>query len=400
MIAAFGDRINQTALLSIVVYVMGNTAKFSADIMFWAILPAVILGPFAVILIDRWDRQRTMVVSDSARAILALSLPILMFYVHHHYVIYAVVFLMGTFSALFAPSRLAIIPSLVPRELLMPANAIASQAGTVATLIAMPVGGWIVENCGRNMSFVINAITYLVSACLILALRPSQDKGFRSGIGRLHRPMEDLRLGLQFIWKAQAVFFYILFSGLTQCLVAIFFVCFFSYGVDILGQTVGGTNLLFGSLGLGMAGGALWLGRFSKFGERFLWPMMMLMGSGFGIFVLSKIYNPWLSAPMLFGIGFCAVMTMVPIDTFLQKHVPDEFRGRVFVVRGVLVGAAFLVSLQFSKAIIYRLGTLETLQLLGLGAFLLGLGSMGIGRFWIGANAERRNEEGGIKLGT
>ncbi len=383
VIAAFGDRINQTALLSIVVYVMGNTAKHSADIMFWAILPTIPLGMFAVALIDRWDRRKTMMASDIARATLALALPLLMYFIHHHYVIYAVVFLSGTFSALFAPCRLAIMPNLVPRQSLLAANAISSQAGTVATLAAMPIGGWIVENLGRNTSFVINAFTYLVSAVFIWYLHPSREHTEVSPVSCEHHPVKDFQDGFRFIRERRPVLFYVIFTGAMNCLVAIFFVCFLSYGVDVLGQTVGGTNLLFGALGLGMAGGAIWLGRHPAISERFSWPMMMMGCAGIGMLLLSRVYHPWLSAAVLFAIGFCAVMVMVPVDTYLQKHVPDAFRGRVFVARGVLVGLAFLLSLQFSKAIIFHLGALQTLQILGAASMLLGFMSILAGRRWV-----------------
>ena len=289
VIAAFGDRINQTALLSIIVYETHQIIKHSADIMFWAVMPSVALGLFAVALIDRWNRQKTMVVSDTVRAILAASLPVLWFYMPHHYTIYTIAFLIGTFGALFAPCRLAIIPNLVPPELLMSANAIASQAGTVATLIAMPISGWIVESFGRNMSFSINAITYLISAMFVLRLKPFGNTLAATPSIEVHRshPLDDFRSGIKYIWKTPSILFYVVFTGVTQCLVAIFFVCFLGYGVDVISQKTDQkiliTTLLFGALGAGMVIGALWLGRYSKLAERFLWPMIMMGCAGVGI---------------------------------------------------------------------------------------------------------------------
>ncbi|MBI4028567.1 MAG: MFS transporter [Verrucomicrobia bacterium] len=385
MIAAFGDRINQTALLSIVVYTTGNTAKYSADIMFWAVAPAVALGPFAAALIDRWDRQRLMVISNVARSFLAAGLPLLMLQIKHHYAIYAVVFLMGAFATVFTPSRLALMPRLAPDRLMLPANALLSQAGTVATLAAMPVSGYIVERFGRETSFFLNGLTYLAAAAFIWTLRPLPSvarEGHGEGTG--HSPLEEIRAGLRYIRNTRAVLFYVIFTGLTQCLVAVFFVCFLSYGADVVGSRVGTrvlvTNLLFGAMGVGMAAGAVWLGRFPKWSERFWWPMVMMVCTGLGMVALSQIYNPWFAAMVLLDIGFCAVMVLVPVDTFLQKNVPDEFRGRVFVVRGALVGIAFLVCLQFSKALLHQLGVLHSLECLGLAAMMVGLASVWIGQ--------------------
>lgn len=372
VIAAFGDRINQTALLAIVVYVTGSTAKYSADIIFFGVLPYVALGPFAMALVDRWDRRRTMVGADLGRALLAAMFPLVFLAVPHHYVVYGLVFLTGACGALFTPSRMALMPSLVPAERLLPANAIASQAGVVATLATMPIAGWIVENLGRNASFLINAATYLVSALFLLRLvLPRRAEG---GPARPRpRPVRDLRFGLGWLGRHREVASSVFAFALVQGIVAIFFVAFLSYGVDVLGQTVGGTNLLFGAIGLGMGAGALWLGSRPARFEGALWPLLMMAGAGVGMWALSLVFDPWLAAPVLFAIGGCAVMVLTPMDTFLQRRVPDRFRGRVFAVRGILVGGAFLFSLQFSKAILRHLGTLATLRALAIASIATGI---------------------------
>lgn len=387
VIAAFGDRINQTALLSIVVYSMPNTAKYSADILFWAVFPMVVLGLFAAPLLDRWNRQATMITSDVGRAILAAELPLLMHLIHHHYAIYLVVFWMGAFSALFTPSRLAIMPNLMPRELLLPANVLLSQAGTVATLIAMPIAGLIVEKSGYRTSFLINAATYLVSAVCIWRLKPLGLAPAQSSAMRMTDLWDEFRDGLRYIRRTRSVFFYVVLTGLIQSIVAIFFICFLTYCADVVGRALREkvlvTNLLFGAMGVGMAAGAVWTGRFSKVAESFIWPMLMLAGAGLGILALSLVRNPWAAAGVLFAIGFCSVMVLTPLDTFLQKHVPDSLRGRVFAVRGVIWGAAFLFSLQFSKALIHQCGILPSMKLLGMGAILIGLVGAWLGRKWV-----------------
>ncbi len=379
VIAAFGDRINQTALLSIIVYQLGNTSKYSADIIFWGAVPQVALGLFAVALIDRFERKKILIASDLSRSVLALALPLLWFGIHHHYVIYGVTFLMGTFSALFAPARLAIMPNLVPQRILLPANAISSQAGTVASLAAMPIAGWIVENLGIAPSFVINSVTYVMSAMLIWRLCPRAETGDALPHVRQH-PLDDFRGGLSYMVRDPFVFFFVIFSAMMQMMGGVFFVCFLTYAIEILGQTVGGANLLFGTVGLGMALGAIWLICNPRWGEWFLWPMLMSACSGVGPILLSIIYVPWTAAGVLLLTGFAGVMASVPVDTFLQRHVPDAFRGRVFVARGVLAGTGFLISLQFSKAFIFHFGALDALKWLGIAMTCLGVFSILLAR--------------------
>lgn len=375
MIAAAGDRINQAALLSIVVYLWGNTAKYSADLMFWAALPRPIFSLFAIAIIDRLNMKHAMVFSDLARAVLAASIPLVMLLIHHHYSIYAVVFLIGVFSALFLPCKLAIMPNLLERKLLMSANAISSQAGAFATLLSMPIAGWIAENMGRNTSFLINAMTYLCSAYFVWNLRPSVEPR-SNNVPVEHRKVEPLREfteGLKFMGNDASVVFYVVLSGCIYFLSGVFMVCFLSYSVDILGQTVGGTNLLFAALGVGMIAGALGLVYAGKKAESFVFPLLMMLPVGAGFYLLSFIYVPWGSAPILFMTGMCAIMVQVPIDTFLQRRVGGDFRGRVFAAKGVLEGVAFLLSLQLSKSFIYHLGSLSVLKWLGVSAATVGV---------------------------
>jgi len=384
VIAACGDRLYQTALLSIA-FLKGNTAKYSADILFWTVLPAVLLSPFAVALIDRFDRRRAMLTSDLGRAALVAIFPLLSMLISHHYLIYAIAFLLGSFGALFVPCRLAIMPNLGPRELLMSANAITSQAGTVATLIAMPVAGWLVDHWGVHPSFYINSLTFLCSAILIWLLRPtvSVEKISRTEFN----PWKDFLEGFRHIWEKKGVLCYVLFTGLTQCLVAVFFVCFLSYGKEVVGlhlkDKVFVTTLLFLALGVGMMFGVLWLTCFPKRAERFMFPMFMLAAAGLGIFLLGFVTHSWLAASLLALVGFPALLTMAPVDTFLQKNVPDELRGRVFAARGILVGAAFLTSLQFSKGIIHHLGILHTFHFIGGMCMLVGLLTAGTWKLWL-----------------
>jgi MFS family permease len=236
----------------------------------------------------------------------------------------------------------------------------------------MPIAGWIVENLGRNSSFLINATTYLVSAAFLLRLvLPWRREGVTQA--PRPRPVRDLRLGLGYLGRHREVASSVLAFSLMQGLVAVFFVAFLSYGVDVLGQTVGGVNLLFGAIGLGMGAGAVWMGSRPARFEGALWPLLMMVGAGAGMWALSLVFNPWLAAPVLFVIGGCAVTVLTPMDTFLQRAVPDRFRGRVFAVRGILVGGAFLFSLQFSKAILRQLGTLTTLRTLAVASVVAGI---------------------------
>jgi MFS transporter, DHA3 family, macrolide efflux protein len=382
IISAIGDRINYAALLGFVVYMWGETAKHTANIMFWNTLPRPLVALFAAAMIDRWNRKNTLITSDVARAGVVALIPVALLVSNHYYSVYAMVFVVGVFSAIFVPARQAIMPNLVPSEMLMAANAMTSQAGMIFGLLSMVVAGWLVENLGVNSSFMINAVTYLASAWFLWQLKPSGspvpaakaaasapiDDRPKAG---LNRAATDFKDGLTYILSHRAVCAFIIFSSVIYFLMGFFAVSFFTYTVDILGQTVGGTHLLFAILGVGMVVGAAILISKSSRELHFLLPVVMLMAAGVSLWVLSVVFDPWQAAPVLFCIGFCAVMVQVPIDTFIQRNVPDELRGRAFAVKSFFESASFLISLQFSKAFIYHLGVLGVLK--GMGILAIGI---------------------------
>jgi MFS family permease len=381
IISAIGDRINYAALLGFVVYMWGETAKHTANIMFWNTLPRPLVALFAAAMIDRWNRKNTLITSDVARAVIVALIPVVLFVSNHYYGVYAMVFLVGVFSAIFVPARQAIMPNLVPSEMLMAANAMTSQAGTIAGLLSLIIAGWLVENLGTNPSFLVNSATYLASAWFLWKLRPSgqsvpaaravsADPLDDKSKARLH-VVTDFKEGLAYILAHRSVAAFIVFSAVIYFLMAVFAVSYFTYAIDVLGQTVGGTHVLFAVLGVGMVGGAAILIRNSSRETHFLLPVIMLMAAGVALWVLSVVFTPWTAAPVLFCIGFFAVMVQVPIDTFLQKHVPDELRGRAFAVKGLFESTSFLISLQFSKAFIYHLGVLGVLK--GMGILAIGI---------------------------
>ena len=126
--------------------------------------------------------------------------------------------------------------------------------------------------------------------------------------------------------------------------------------------------------------GALILSMHIPFLERFGWMTSMIAVTGIGIILFSLTRNPWMGAGALALIGLPAVMILVPMDTFLQKHVEDACRGRVFAVRGIFYGTGFLLSLQFSKSMIHHWGVLKTLQGLGVACIFLAIASTWAGR--------------------
>src|SRR5919106_1953382 len=134
LVSSLGDWIGFVAVVAMVTRIGGGRAGFAVSgVMLARLLPSILFGPFAGVLVDRFDRRRLMVVADVARGVGYASLPLF----PRLPWIFGMSFVIECLSLLWTPARDAIIPNLVPRRQLNNANTIALATG-YGTL---PLGG-------------------------------------------------------------------------------------------------------------------------------------------------------------------------------------------------------------------------------------------------------------------
>ena len=173
VVSEVGDWLNNIAVLALVLELAG-TAYQGRAIAVYAIarhLPLFLFGPIAGVVVDRTDRRRVMIRADVARAVLAAgflfaqqfsSLP----------AIYAVGASLFAVSAFFNAAKRAAIPVIVtdPDELLG-ANSLSASTTAATIAVGSALGGLVATFVSRDLVFVLNAATFLVSAWMISRIR-------------------------------------------------------------------------------------------------------------------------------------------------------------------------------------------------------------------------------------
>ena len=160
----------------------GGTPEASvAYVMIARFLPGLLMGSAAGVLVDRWDRKRTMMVCDLGRAATLLWLPFVDFIWQ---LVLASLILEG-FALLWAPAKEASVPNLVPREKLTGVNSLSLVAtyGTFPVAAAVSIGlASLATVLGRieaidflridaeSLAFYIDAATFAASAAIIYRL--------------------------------------------------------------------------------------------------------------------------------------------------------------------------------------------------------------------------------------
>jgi MFS family permease len=361
-----GDAVSMVALVVLVVEITGSASAVGGALV--ARLLPTIASPLAGVLADRVDRRIVLVASDLARAVLVLGLV----FARDLATIYILVFLMGLARTVFNPTVRAAFPSVVGGGDLTRANALISGTFSVSETAGPALGGLLVATVSVDAAFVLDAVTYLISA-VMLALTPlarPQREEDSAGFG------EDLKAGFTYLGGARVPLAIVLGAFLTVLTINITIPA----EVFLARETFKAGNAGYGLL-VGLYGGGMVLGSalMAAVGDRVrLLPFYFV-----GVFASAlALVGVGLSPAFVFALGALVVAGVangtenVTTDTILQKSVPDAFLGRVFSVRflGFSIGEVFAYGM--GGAIVDASGARFTYLLAGAATAAAGLATL------------------------
>ncbi|MGQ7349854.1 dTMP kinase [Quadrisphaera oryzae] len=330
-------------------YAAANLAV--AGVLVLRLAPAVLFGPLAGVVADRWDRKTTMVVGDVLRGLLFASIPL----VGTLWWLLVATVLIEVVGLFWTPAKDATVPNIVPRESLEAANqlTLAVTYGT-APVAALLFSGLALFNPvlpaaldGVSVSLYLNAASYLVAALVVarLALPPrrtGQDGAAPAaeGVGR------SIVEGWRYVWSTPLV------RGLVVGMLGAFAAGGFVIGVARtfvadLGAGDPGYGVLFAAVFTGLALG-MWSGpRVLAALPRWRLFALSLVAAGVALFPLALVPNIVIVAALSVAVGACGGIAWVTGYTLLGLEVADEVRGRTFAfvqssARIVLVGVLAL----------------------------------------------------------
>ncbi|MGY2083032.1 dTMP kinase [Blastococcus sp. SYSU DS0539] len=357
-LSSFGDWLGLLAITATATSLVDGFAASNfalGGVLLFRLLPAIVLGPLAGAFADRFDRRKTMVVTDVIRFALFASIPI----VDDLIWLFIAQFLIEAFSLFWIPAKDAAVPNMLRKDQLEPAN----QLSLVTTYGLTPVVAAIVYAVlnsagGRvgdvlpgtdqvDLALYLNALTFLVAAVVIWKL-PSISG--RRAAGAVVTQQESffgsLVAGFSFAGHTRLVRGLVV--GITGAFVAAGAIIAAGQSfVDALGGGQAAFGLLFGAvfigLGLGIGLGpsvARDLARERIFG-------VAIVGAGAMVLLLSWTFALWIALVLVVGMGFFAGIAYLAGFTLIGTEVADEIRGRTFAIVQSLVRAALILSLGF-----------------------------------------------------
>jgi MFS family permease len=334
-------------------------------------LPVLVLTLAAGHVADRYDRRRIAALCQCAEAlgggILALGTFQGWLGVHG---IFAVVVLIGGARAFEAPTMSALMPSLVPADMLSRASAWSASANQTASVVGPAMGG-VLYALGAPVPFLLAGTLFIAASCLILAVRP----GAGSTAARAPATLASVFSGITYITQNPEILgaisldlVAVLLGGATALLPI--------YAARILHTGPWGLGLLRASPAVGALAMSIVLARhpIRAAAGRKMFAAVGIFGLTTILFGVSRLLP--LSIAALVVLGAADVVSVVIRFALVQLRTPDQMRGRVSAVNMLFIGTSNQLG-EFESGV--------TAALLGAvpAAVLGGVATLGVALLWM-----------------
>lgn len=306
---------------------------------FAATLPTLLLALPAGVLVERWDKRKTVIIFQSIMSLQAFGLAALTFTGHIQiWHIGLLAFIFGTASAVEITARQAMLIELSGREALPSAIALQTTVFNVGRVIGPLVAAWLLTTTGTEGSvFLTNGVSYVFVIAGLVMIQTRHKTPREPGVKKSLRM--EFREGLAYIRRNSLVASIILMSALVG---------FFGFPLvqqipalarDVLSTArdteaivAGRTSNLYAAQGVGALAAALLAAYMSSHRNKGLMLALGQIAFVLPLIALGYVRNLGISLIMLTLMGWGTVTQLVSMNTLIQVSVPNGLRGRVFSV--------------------------------------------------------------------
>lgn len=327
------------------------------------IIPNILIGALAGVLVDRMDRKIVMFFAHFLRVFAVLT-----FLISSESLvwIYLMTIIVGTITQFFSPAEGATIPELIKdKTLLLTANSLFTLTFLSTVVIGNVLAGPFLAMFGAQNTFIIVACAFLVASIFTAKIPgPSvinpKNWHFKNVInhgGLLHNFLE----GMDFLHKHPTVRRYIYIMAIGQLMIAILGSIAPGFADKILHLGVADVSIfIMAPAAAGMILGAFMAGQFFAKADRQSLVRVGFISAGTVLLVFSQLDRiagllSFSIIPItiitLMSLGFSNAFLEVPINTLVQENTPEEVRSRVYGVISSIAGTASIIPVFLAGAI-------------------------------------------------
>jgi MFS family permease len=345
------------------VYRLTGSALLLGFVSFAGQFPTFVFAPFAGVWVDRLNRHRVLLATQTLAMLQSLSLAALAL---SKVITVSEIIWLGAFQGLInafdMPTRQAFVIQMVEeRQDLGNAIALNSSMVNMARLIGPSLAGIVIAAVGEGYCFLIDGLSYLAVIASLVAMRALPPQMITKRASVFH----ELREGWQYVSRFTPVRSILLLLALVSLVGMPYTVLMPIFAARVLHGGPHTLGFLMAASGVGALSGAVVLAaRKSVRGLGRMIPIATgIFGAGLIGFGLSHLF--WLSLALLLAAGFGMMVQLASCNTILQTITPDERRGRVMSYYTMaFVGMAPFGSL-FAGSLASRIGAPNTVVISG-----------------------------------
>jgi MFS family permease len=354
LVSQVGNQLQSLAVPLVVLELTGSAVQAGA-VLAVSTATYLLFGLVAGALVDRWDRKRTMIWSEVGRAVLTASIPVAFLWDAVSLPqLYAVAIMTGALGVLFQTANSTAMPHVVAPGQLSVALGI-NQAASNAVGIAGSALAGAAYAAGRSIPFLVNVISFLVSAVTLRAIRPQFQESARGTVRGAGDLLGEIREGLVWVWRQPVI----RLLTMVEAADGLRYGAGYLLIIELAHQTGADAfqiGLVFSGAGIGGLLGALLAARAAR---RFpLGRIAVLLlwaeAAAFPLYAVAPSWG-WLALVALLESVFVPIYS-VAMNTYRLTITPDRMRGRTNSAVGTLVTGAMSIGTIASGVLLQHIG--------------------------------------------
>lgn len=391
------DRIIFVVFITLIVAHFGSQGSLKSLLYIAFTIPAILLTAAAGVFVDRWHRQRTLVITNVLRAVIVAAIPLAIQF-KSLFALYACAFAISAVTQFFVPAESATIPMITRSSQLLVANSLFTTTMMGSVIFGFALGDPLIHVFGLTevhwaivALFLLSALSLsFVKAGYPMARKQSENQGVAAGLREFWQEMKE---GIAYLRHDRQILFRILklatlFSYVVaMCILFISFAEAYLYTDPKIAAQKFAWIITFS--GIGMVIGALSIGRWFRHVARgkLVYSGFIVIGLGLLALVLTPMFKQQSIFPVLFPyldwrvlyahalsviLGIGAAMVSVPLQSVLHELIPEDKRGKIMGVQFTLLSACSTFPVLLAGVGADLLGVIPMLIILGLPLLILG----------------------------
>lgn len=334
-VSVVGDMIYEIALGFWVLALTGSPA-FMGTLMATSLLPAILLSPFAGVVVDRYNRKKLMIMMDMIRGVTIILVALAaLIGILQLWMVFVAGIILGICGAFFSPAVTSVIPQIVPKDKLQNANSLFGMAYTGADILGHSIGGILYGLIGAPLMFLFNGLSFLISGTSISFTDVPKNRESKITSENF---ISDLKESFSFVRNLKGLCYILVIFSISSFLAHMAIILLIPLFQFTPGLGAAKYGFVVASFTVGVFLGMIFLSAISvPSSKKALVMLVSVTLSNLCLVAFALTTDFYLMVLLLFIAGLAGSVVNVFVLSSIQSIVPDNMMGKVMALVNTIV---------------------------------------------------------------